>query len=110
LYQIHWPERDVPWGANPNRVGAVPLRADSVGETPITETLAVFDELVKAGKIRHFGLSNESSWGVMRFIAEADKGLGPRLVSLQNAYNFVNRGFEVNLAEVCEREQVSLLA
>ncbi|TIP93004.1 MAG: aldo/keto reductase, partial [Mesorhizobium sp.] len=61
LYQIHWPERDVPWGANPNRVGAVPLRADSVGETPITETLAVFDELVKAGKIRHFGLSNESS-------------------------------------------------
>lgn len=114
LYQIHWPERAVPWGANPNRVGAVPLRADSVGapagETPITETLAVFDELVKAGKIRHFGLSNESSWGVMRFIAEADKGLGPRLVSLQNAYNFVNRGFEVNLAEVCEREQVSLLA
>ncbi|TIQ55345.1 MAG: aldo/keto reductase, partial [Mesorhizobium sp.] len=65
LYQIHWPERDVPWGANPNRVGAVPMRADSAGadgETPIPETLAVFDELVKAGKIRHFGLSNESSW------------------------------------------------
>ncbi|RUU10870.1 aldo/keto reductase, partial [Mesorhizobium sp. M6A.T.Ca.TU.002.02.2.1] len=114
LYQIHWPERDVPWGANPNRIGAVAPRADSVGapagQTPIAETLAVFDELVKAGKIRHFGLSNESSWGVMRFVAEADKGAGPRLVSLQNAYNFVNRSFEVNLAEVCEREQVSLLA
>jgi aryl-alcohol dehydrogenase-like predicted oxidoreductase len=114
LYQVHWPERAVPWGANPNRVGAVALRADSVdapaGEAPIAETLAVFDELVKAGKIRCFGLSNESSWGVMRFIGEADKGLGPRPVSLQNAYNFVNRTFEVNLAEVCEREQVSMLA
>ena len=70
----------------------------------------MFDELVKAGKIRHFGLSNESSWGVMRFIAESDKGDGPRAVSLQNAYNLVNRTFEVNLAEVCEREEVGLLA
>jgi aryl-alcohol dehydrogenase-like predicted oxidoreductase len=114
LYQIHWPERDVPWGANPTRIGAVAPRSDSVGapagETPIAETLAVFDELVKAGKIRHFGLSNESSWGVMRFITEADKGSGPRVASLQNAYNFVNRTFEVNLAEVCTREQVSFLA
>ncbi|TGQ47957.1 MULTISPECIES: aldo/keto reductase [unclassified Mesorhizobium] len=114
LYQIHWPERDVPWGANPNRIGAVPPRSDSVGapagETPIAETLAVFDELVKAGKIRCFGLSNENSWGVMRFVAESDKGVGPRVASLQNAYNFVNRTFEVNLAEVCDREQVAMLA
>ena len=114
LYQIHWPERDIPWGANPNRIGAVAPRADSIGapagETPIAETLAVFDELVKSGKIRHFGLSNENSWGAMRYIAESDKGVGPRIVSIQNAYNFVNRTFEVNLAEVCEREQVSLLA
>ena len=113
LYQIHWPERDVPWGANPNRIGAVAPRADSfgapTGETPIAETLAVFDELVKAGEIRHFGLSNESSWGVMRFIAEADKGAGPHPVSLQNAYNLVNRTFEVNLAEVCERERIAFL-
>lgn len=113
LYQIHWPERDIPWGANPTRVGAVARRADADGapanETPIAETLGVFDELVKAGKIRHFGLSNESSWGVMRFLAEADKGIGPRVASIQNAYNLVNRTFEVNLAEVCEREQVSLL-
>ncbi|RUW74868.1 aldo/keto reductase, partial [Mesorhizobium sp. M1E.F.Ca.ET.063.01.1.1] len=113
LYQIHWPDRDIPWGSNPTRIGAVARRADAdgapAGETPIAETLAVFEELVKAGKIRHLGLSNESSWGVMRFLAESDKGIGPRVASLQNAYNLVNRTFEVNLAEVCEREQVAFL-
>ena len=113
LYQIHWPDRDIPWGANPTRVGA-PRRADTAAvtdpETPVAETLAVFEELVKAGKIRHFGLSNESSWGVMRFLFESEKGGGPRVASIQNAYNLVNRTFEVNLAEVCEREEVSLLA
>ena len=109
IYQIHFPDRLVPWGTNPTRVGSWPAkRADD--ETPIAETLAVFDELVKAGKIRHLGLSNESSWGVMKFIAEADKGVGPRVATLQNAYNMVNRTFEVNLAEVCDREEVSLLA
>ena len=65
---------------------------------------------MKAGKIRHLGLSNESSWGVMRFIFGAEQGIGPRVVSLQNAYNLVNRTFEVNLAEVCDREDVGLLA
>lgn len=109
LYQIHWPERQIPWGANPTRVGAWPAPRDA-DETPIAETLAVFDELVKAGKIRHLGLSNESAWGVMRFVFESEKGVGPRPITLQNAYNLVNRTFEVNLAEVCDREQVSLLA
>jgi aryl-alcohol dehydrogenase-like predicted oxidoreductase len=108
LYQIHFPERPMPWGANPSRVTSPP--APLADETPIAETLSVFDELVKAGKIRHFGLSNESAWGVMRYVAESEKGGGPRVASLQNAYNLVNRTFEVNLAEVCRREEVSLLA
>ncbi|WP_274426858.1 aldo/keto reductase [Chelativorans sp. YIM 93263] len=108
LYQIHWPDRTVQFGGNPTRLTAIPEQPDD--ETPIAETLSVFDELVKAGKIRHFGLSNESSWGVMRYIAEADKGVGPRVASLQNAYSLVNRTFEVNLAETCVREDVSLLA
>lgn len=108
LYQIHFPDRPVPWGANPTRVTNPP--AEIKDETPIAETLAVFDELVKVGKIRHFGLSNESSWGVMRYLAESGNGIGPRVSSLQNAYNLVNRTFEVNLAEVCRREEVSLLA
>jgi aryl-alcohol dehydrogenase-like predicted oxidoreductase len=109
LYQIHFPERRVPWGSNPNRVGNWPAPRDA-DETPIAETIAVFEELVKAGKIRHLGLSNESAWGVMRFIFESEKGNGPRPASLQNAYNLVNRTFEVNLAEVADREEVSLLA
>ncbi|MCO5065874.1 MAG: aldo/keto reductase [Rhizobiaceae bacterium] len=109
LYQIHFPERRVPWGANPTRTGEWPAPRDA-DETPIPETLSVMDELVKSGKIRNFGLSNESSWGVMRFIAESDKGVGPRVATLQNAYNLVNRTFEVNLAEVSDRENVSLLA
>jgi aryl-alcohol dehydrogenase-like predicted oxidoreductase len=103
LYQIHFPDRLIRWGSNPVRVAEWPTnRAED--ETPIAETLAVFDELVKAGKIRNLGLSNESSWGVMKFIAEADKGVGPRPVSVQNAYNIQN------LTEVSERESVSLLA
>jgi aryl-alcohol dehydrogenase-like predicted oxidoreductase len=109
LYQLHWPERRTPWGANPNRVTHWPAERDE-DETPFEETLAVLDELLKAGKIRHFGVSNENSWGVMRFIAEANKSAGPRVASIQNAYNLVNRTFEVNLAEVCGRENVALLA
>ncbi len=109
LYQLHFPERKILWGSNPTRFGKWPAERYE-DETPIEETLAVLDELAKAGKVRHFGVSNESSWGVMRFIAEADKGVGPRVVSIQNAYNLVNRTFEVNLAEVCDREDVGLLA
>jgi aryl-alcohol dehydrogenase-like predicted oxidoreductase len=109
LYQLHFPDRLVPWGSNPNRVGAWPAqRADD--ETPIAETLSVLEELVRSGKVRNVGLSNESSWGVMRFIFESEKGAGPRIATLQNAYSLVNRTFEVNLAEVCDREEVSLLA
>mgnify|MGYP001240589698 CR=1 FL=1 len=108
LYQIHFPDRLIPWGSNPNRMSKWPHER-APDETPIAETLAVFDELVKAGKIRHLGLSNESSWGVMRFLAESDKGGGPRVASLQNAYNLVNRSFEVNLAEVCDREEIAFL-
>ncbi|PSM19812.1 MULTISPECIES: aldo/keto reductase [Nitratireductor] len=110
LYQIHWPERPIPWGSNPTRVGAADKADGPADETPIAETLAVFDELVTAGKIRHVGLSNESSWGLMRFIAESERQVGPRVASIQNAYNLVNRTFEVNLAEVCRREGVAFLA
>jgi aryl-alcohol dehydrogenase-like predicted oxidoreductase len=73
LYQIHFPERKVPWGANPTRVGARPPPRDG-DETPIEETLAVFADLVKAGQIRHLGLSNESTWGLMQYLNASEKG------------------------------------
>lgn len=109
LYQVHFPERQVPWGANPSRVAAWPAPRDA-DETPIAETLSVLADLVASGKIRHFGVSNESSWGLMRYVGESEKGVGPRVASIQNAYNLVNRTFEVNLAEVCLREDIGLLA
>jgi len=105
LYQLHWPGRPMQWGSNPTRWQAL-----AGEETSISETLAAFDELVKEGKIRHFGLSNESAWGTMSFLAEAARTGGPRAVSVQNAYNLLNRTYETALAEVSLREQVSLLA
>ncbi|MCK0206473.1 aldo/keto reductase [Starkeya koreensis] len=105
LYQLHWPGRPMQWGANPTRWKTQPGE-----ETPIAETLAAFAELVAEGKIRHFGLSNESAWGTMRFLAEAERTGGPRAVSIQNAYNLLNRTYETALAEVSLREQVGLLA
>ena len=67
-------------------------------------------ELVKQGKIRHFGVSNETAWGVSQFLRAAEMGVGPRLVSIQNAYHLLNRQFELGLAEFAFREQVGLLA
>ena len=68
------------------------------------------DEQVKAGKIRHIGLSNETPWGAMKFLALAEARGWPRAVSIQNPYNLLNRSFEVGLAEIAIREQCGLLA
>ncbi len=65
---------------------------------------------MKAGKVRHIGLSNETPWGVARFLRAAELGFGPRVVSIQNAYNLLNRSFEMGLAEFAMRDQVGLLA
>lgn len=108
LYQLHWPERVVSqWGSNPTRWSPLEPAAD---ETPIEEQLAIFQALVDEGKIRHVGLSNESPYGTMKWLSGAEKGLGPRVVSIQNAYNLLNRTFETGLAEVTLREDVGLLA
>lgn len=104
LYQLHWPDRPIRTFAG--------LEYKSFGEeiNTIGEILETLDELVKAGKVRHIGLSNETAWGTMKFVSESEqKGL-PRVVSIQNAYNLLNRSFEVGLSEVAEREQVGLLA
>ncbi|MDD3354951.1 aldo/keto reductase [Zoogloea sp.] len=104
LYQIHWPARNQPmfgqWRFDP---------AAERDATPIYEQLVALAELVAEGKIRYIGLSNEHPWGLMRFQQVADELGLPRVVSVQNAYNLLNRVFEQSLAEVCFREQVSLL-
>ncbi|WP_296254090.1 NADP(H)-dependent aldo-keto reductase [Pseudomonas sp. UBA4194] len=105
LYQLHWPERST------NFFGKLGYQhTQDHLDTPLQETLQVLDEQVKAGKIRHVGLSNETPWGTMKFLGLADSGSLPRPVSIQNPYNLLNRSFEVGLAEVAIREQCGLLA
>ena len=107
LYQLHWPDRGVTqFGSNP----VIYKAPDPAGEIAIEETLDALAEFVREGKVRHVGLSNESAWGVMRYLGAAERSSGPRVASIQNAYSLVNRTFEVNLAEVAMREDVGLLA
>lgn len=104
LYQLHWPERST------NFFGQLGYHHQDQDFTPIEETLEVLDQQVKAGKIRHIGLSNETPWGTMKFLQLADSRGWPRAVSIQNPYNLLNRTFEVGLAEIAMREQCGLLA
>jgi aryl-alcohol dehydrogenase-like predicted oxidoreductase len=66
--------------------------------------------VMRAGKVRHIGVSNETPWGTMRYMALAAAGQGPRMVSIQNRYSLLNRSFEIGLAEVAVREDCGLLA
>jgi len=104
LYQLHWPERPA------NFFGRLGYRHEERDFTPIDETLAALNDLVKAGKIRHVGLSNETPWGVMRFIQAAERHGLARVVTIQNPYSLLNRTFEIGLAEIAHRESVGLLA
>jgi len=105
LYQLHWPDRQT------NFFGQLGYVHDAADEAiAIEDTLEVLDELVKAGKIRHIGLSNETPWGVARFLHLAETRGWPRAVSIQNPYSLLNRSYEVGLAEMSIRENVGLLA
>jgi aryl-alcohol dehydrogenase-like predicted oxidoreductase len=105
LYQVHWPDRKT------NFFGHLEYQqADQEKATSIEETLAVFCDLVKLGKVRHIGISNETPWGVMEYLKYSDKHELPRIISIQNPYNLLNRSFEIGLSEICHREQIDLLA
>ena len=105
LYQLHWPER------NTNFFGQLGFSpADRDDFTPIAETLQALDAQVRAGKIRHIGLSNETPWGVMSFLQAAEQLGLSRIVSVQNPYSLLNRSYEVGLAEISWREHCGLLA
>jgi aryl-alcohol dehydrogenase-like predicted oxidoreductase len=105
LYQVHWPERKT---NNFGQLGyAYPTDEDLV---PIADTLEVLADLVDEGKVRHIGVSNETPWGVMRYLEDAERDGAPRIVSIQNPYNLLNRSFEIGLAEITHREGPGLLA
>lgn len=105
LYQIHWPARNVPMFGKSNYNPEFERPATSV-----EEQLSVLSELVRSGKVRHIGVSNETPWGVAEFLKVAGRTGLQRIISIQNPYNLINRTFETGLHEMCFREQIGLLA
>lgn len=105
LYQLHWPDRSTtffgrtsyPWRDEPDTV-------------PIEETLEALQGFVKAGKVRYIGVSNETPWGVAQFLKYAETRNLPRIASIQNPYNLLNRVYENGLSEFSHRDGVGLLA
>jgi len=105
LYQMHWPERVM------NMFGKRGLvEIDINWQDNFFEILTIYDGLIKEGKIKHIGVSNENPFGVMRFLQESEKHNLPRIATIQNPYSLLNRLFEVGLSEICMRQNVGLLA
>ncbi|MDO5978509.1 NADP(H)-dependent aldo-keto reductase [Flavivirga spongiicola] len=104
LYQLHWPERDT------NRFGVRDYKYDDNWKDNFNEILHSLDNAIKEGKIRNIGVSNENSWGTMRYLEESKKHDLPKVITIQNAYSMLTRTFETDLAEVALRENVGLLA
>lgn len=107
LYQLHWPERKA------NFFGKLGYEHDpnEAWEDNINEVLHTLNSFVKAGKIRHIGLSNETPWGTMRFLEEAKNNPElPRILTVQNPYSLLNRSYEIGMAEISMRSKVGLLA
>ena len=105
LYQLHWPDRITNYFGQLNYP-----HVEKDSGTPIAETVSVLGDLIRAGKIRHYGVSNETPWGMMQYVAESKLQNVPPPVSIQNPYSLLNRSFEVGLAEVSHREGIGLLA
>jgi len=105
LYQLHWPERKT------NTFGVRSFRYDpnDPWEENFEAVLDALNDNIKAGKIRHIGLSNENPWGIMRFL-QASQSPVTKMITVQNPYSLLNRLFEVGSAEVCHRENIGLLA
>jgi aryl-alcohol dehydrogenase-like predicted oxidoreductase len=105
LYQLHWPERQT------NFFGKLGYRHQQDDQAvPIEETLRACEELISSGKVRHIGISNETPWGLHEYLRLSETHNLPRVVSVQNPYNLLNRTYEVGMAEMSIREQVGLLA
>ncbi|WP_353571214.1 NADP(H)-dependent aldo-keto reductase [Candidatus Albibeggiatoa sp. nov. BB20] len=105
IYQLHWPHRNTNFFG---QLGYTPQIDEDRIE--IEESLTVLTELIKEGKVRYIGVSNESAWGVMSFLKLAEQLNLARIISIQNPYNLLNRSYEIGLAEISHRENVGLLA
>ncbi len=105
IYQPHWPSRATNYFG---RLGYQHAHGEQA--VAVEETLGAMDELVRAGKIRHVGVSNETPWGIHQYLQLAQAGGQQRIVSIQNPYSLLNRTFEIGLAELAIREDVGLLA
>ncbi|MCY4217764.1 MAG: aldo/keto reductase [Gammaproteobacteria bacterium] len=106
LYQIHWPDRRLGlWG----EAGASYVHKQTEDETPILETMQTMTDLVKSGKVRCIGVSNETPWGINQYLDTSKQGC-ERIVSIQNSYSLLNRVYEHGLSEYSFREKIGLLA
>ena len=112
LYQIHWPERNVPlFGQYQfDAANEIDVNGNEKQWVSIHSQLETLAELVKEGKIRAIGLSNEQPWGLMEFVRCAKQYNLPHIATLQNSYNLLNRNIDFGISEICYRESISLLA
>ena len=105
LYQLHWPER------NTNMFGKLGYEhSDNESWTEFEDILENLGRFIDSGKIRYIGLSNETPWGAKRFLELSKEKKLPRMMSIQNPYNLLNRSYEVGLAEISIRDKIGLLA
>ena len=106
LYQLHWPERNAPV------FGQLDFKHDLKDNkwTPIEEVLENLDNIVKSGKIRYIGLSNETAWGITKFLHCSEKKKLSKPVSVQNGYNLINRTYDISNSEISIREGIGLIA
>ena len=106
LYQLHWPERSVPV------FGELDFEYDpeDKGWSPIFDVIQNLEDLIKKGKIRHFGISNETAWGMMKYLSISEKNNFSKPVSVQNGYNLINRVFDISNSEISIRENCGLIA
>lgn len=107
LYQLHWPDRTTNYFGKRGYKHSI----SDHWEDNIHQILETLRDLVREGKIRHVGVSNETPWGAMRYLEESKVHASlPRMITIQNPYNLLNRLFEVGLAEISHREDLGLLA
>lgn len=110
LYQLHWPNRGFPHFGR-NHAGVIDFAVENSAEIEdnLLDILTGINDVVKAGKVRNFGLSDDSAWGIMKYLGLAEKHNMPRVESIQNEFSLLDRSDDPYLAEVCVREEVAYL-